>query len=65
MRKACAENFMAVSSEVSRDTRCNELTDIYMVLLKDQSRWVSNSFINTFLASVYQVLALFKKKNVF
>lgn len=45
VRKACAENFMPVSCVVSRDTRCRELSENYMILLKDESRWVSVIFV--------------------
>ncbi|KAH9504961.1 Serine/threonine-protein phosphatase 4 regulatory subunit 1 [Bulinus truncatus] len=55
VRKACAECFMTVSCACSLETRKNELANLFVNLLCDQSRWVRMSafqqlgpFISTF-----------------
>jgi len=42
VRNACAECFVQVSRICSMQVRRNELTQLFVDLLCDQSRWVSN-----------------------
>lgn len=41
VRKACTECFMDVSSSLSPSARHNDLAQLFVGLLCDQSRWVS------------------------
>jgi len=51
VRNACAECFVQVSRVCCMHVRRTELTQLFVDLLCDQSRWVSH--INPFTACVY------------
>lgn len=46
MRKACAECFMAVSYTTSPEVRRSKLSPLFISLISDTCRWVSNSLCN-------------------